>query len=134
VPGSDSGFEILRSQPGEAGESWILAARVPAETRLVAGHFPGHPIVPGVALLALVARALADWRGAAGEILGIGSLKLRRPVAPGDALLATLRPAGAGDTAGSSGIAFELRRDGDGGAGGETVASGVVRAGARERP
>jgi 3-hydroxymyristoyl/3-hydroxydecanoyl-(acyl carrier protein) dehydratase len=121
-PGLNAGFEILRSQADGAG--WALAARVPAESRLFLGHFPGRPIVPGVALLALVARAAADWRGEDGEILGLRGLKLRRPVGPGETL--ALRLAARPD-AGAE-IAFELRRgEGDG----EAVATGHARVGRR---
>jgi hypothetical protein len=125
--GFDAGFEVLSSAPGEAG-GWELAARVPPESRLFLGHFPGRPIVPGVALLALVARAAADWRGAAGALLGVRGLKLRRPVGPGEALALRLgpgTPASAPPDVGEE-IAFELRRtEGDR----EAVATGRVRLG-----
>lgn len=55
--------------------------QVPAETPWVEGHFPGHPIVPGVAQLLLVERAGAPFR-----IAAIDSLRLRQPVSPGDEL------------------------------------------------
>lgn len=131
---SYAGFEILSSEPGAAG-GWELAARVPPDSRLFLGHFPGRPIVPGVALLALVARAARDWRGEAGGLLGVRGWKLRRPVGPGEALALHLRasnskdwtpasdpPDGAGEE-----IAFELRRaEGER----EAVATGRVRVGA----
>ena len=126
--GFGAGFEVLRSAPGEAG-GWELAARVPPESRLFLGHFPGRPIVPGVALLALVARAAADWRGAAGALLGVRGLKLRRPVGPGEALALRLgpgTPASAPPDGAGEEIAFELRRaEGNR----EAIATGRVRVG-----
>ncbi|MEO6927707.1 MAG: hypothetical protein ABI190_00970, partial [Casimicrobiaceae bacterium] len=46
-----------------------------------AGHFPGHPIVPGALLLAAVERALVA-RGH--RVIGCDSAKFVRPVAPDD--------------------------------------------------
>lgn len=130
APGFAAGFEILSSAADGAG-GWALAARVPAESRLFQGHFPGHPIVPGVALLALVARAVADWRGEEGELLGVRGMKLRHPVGPEAALALRLSPpveTGAeagGDDRPAADIAFELRDP----RGGDAVATGHVRVG-----
>ena len=46
-----------------------------------AGHFPGRPLLPGVALLAEVLEALA-WTGG----VGVPVLKFLSPVLPGDRL------------------------------------------------
>lgn len=93
-----------------------FAVEVPPESPLFAGHFPGHPILPGIAHLALAEQALREVSGGDAALAGVRSLKLRRPVAPGDPL--ELRIAGPdGD-----GVArFELRR------GGEAASQGVVR-------
>lgn len=37
--------------------------RIDAAHPALAGHFPGHPVVPGVVLLQRVAAALRQWRG-----------------------------------------------------------------------
>jgi 3-hydroxymyristoyl/3-hydroxydecanoyl-(acyl carrier protein) dehydratase len=70
------------------------------------GHFPGRPILPGVALLAVVLEALARDAGRAVTLRGIPSARLRRPVAPGDALALTVR---ARD---GSRVRVDLTRDG----------------------
>lgn len=72
-----------------------------------AGHFPGHPILPGIAHLALVVRALGGP-----PLAEVKTLKLRKPVGPGEVL----------DLALDEGR-FELRR------GGETVSNGSIRIG-----
>jgi 3-hydroxymyristoyl/3-hydroxydecanoyl-(acyl carrier protein) dehydratase len=51
----------------------------PLDHPCYAGHFPGHPIVPGVVLLDLVFAAIA--RGAPRSL---GSVKFHRAVKPGD--------------------------------------------------
>lgn len=110
MPGADAGFEILGSASDGAG-GWILTARVAADSPLFAGHFPAHPIVPGVAFLALVSRAAADWHGGEGRLESLRGFKLRRPVGPGETLSLRLqrRPEP------SLEVSFEIRgADGEG--------------------
>lgn len=58
---------------------------IPAGSPLFAGHFPGQPILPGVAHLALVAHALGTGNHPA-LFAEIRALKLRKPVEPGAVL------------------------------------------------
>jgi 3-hydroxymyristoyl/3-hydroxydecanoyl-(acyl carrier protein) dehydratase len=60
---------------------------IPPEGPLFEGHFPGRPILPGVALLALVAGAL----GRTAPLRGVAFARLRQPVFPGDALAIAAR-------------------------------------------
>lgn len=113
MPPPERAYEVLASGPVEGG--WLLRVRVPEDSPLFAGHFPGQPIVPGIAHLALVARALADWRGTEVDILGVSALRLRSPVGPGETLEVQVR-----ETSGGEG--FELRRPGSG-----MVSNGTVR-------
>lgn len=88
---------------------------IPEQSPFFAGHFPGHPILPGIAHLALVARELGG-----APIAEVRNLKLRRPVLPGDVLELTL-------DRGEEGLArFELRR------GEEAVSGGTIRTGEGE--
>lgn len=88
-----------------------MKIEIPAGSPFFAGHFPGHPILPGIAHLALAfgSRPLSEVR----------TLKLRRPVLPGDVLDLSLE-----ETDDLS--RFELRRDG------EVVSNGTVRIGGGE--
>lgn len=49
--------------------------RVAADHPCLDGHFPANPIVPGVLLLDLVAKALRDWKGSQAWIRKIGNVK-----------------------------------------------------------
>ena len=61
------------------------AARFPLDSRWFSGHFPGHPIVPGIALLAMVREAVTTWernRGRSVTIIGVRRVRFRLPVRP----------------------------------------------------
>ena len=62
------------------GEENRFRIEIPAASPLFAGHFPGSPILPGIAHLAIVERALGTSLGA------VRSVKIRRPVAPEETL------------------------------------------------
>lgn len=115
---------VRREHPAAGrGEAWALAATVaiPADSRLFAGHFPGHPVLPGIAHLALVEAVLAaapadgGARGRRTAIVAVRNLRLRRPILPGDQL--GLRIAGAersGTAGGPGGTGGAGRRHGSG--------------------
>jgi acyl-CoA synthetase (AMP-forming)/AMP-acid ligase II len=70
------------------------------------GHFPGHPVLPGVVLLSLVMQALQaqpDLQSRLGPAPTIEQVKFLAPVTPGQRLRVVLREQ-------PRGIAFELRR------------------------
>lgn len=46
------------------------------------GHFPGHPIVPGVVILDRLVADLATRTGA--RAVGVKRMKFTRPLAPGE--------------------------------------------------
>ncbi|HEX3126913.1 MAG TPA: hypothetical protein VH394_06260 [Thermoanaerobaculia bacterium] len=89
-----------------------MRIEIPEDSPFFAGHFPGQPILPGIAHLALVAQALGDP-----PLAEVKTLKLRKPVGPGDVLELVL-----------DGGKFELRRRD------EVVSNGVVVLGGEEVP
>ena len=81
---------------------------VPADHPAFAGHFPGQPVLPGVALLSFVMRALQaqpELQARLGPSPQIAQVKFISPVLPGTDLQVQLQAQG-------SGVAFEVRREG----------------------
>ena len=63
-----------------------LPLSVAADHPAYAGHFPGHPILPGVVLLDAALYALASREGLEAASGQIKSAKFLSPVSPGEAL------------------------------------------------
>jgi predicted hotdog family 3-hydroxylacyl-ACP dehydratase len=84
----------------ETGEENRFRIEIPAASPLFAGHFPGSPILPGIAHLAIVERALGT------ALAAVRSMKIRRPVAPGETLELSLGSPGEGGW-----TRFEIRRE-----------------------
>jgi 3-hydroxymyristoyl/3-hydroxydecanoyl-(acyl carrier protein) dehydratase len=61
-----------------------------ADLPVFIGHFPGHPLVPGVYLLAAVAEVARQAGVAQGEVIGIERAKWSAPAYPEQDLRITL--------------------------------------------
>lgn len=80
------------------------AVHIAADHPTFAGHFPGHPVLPGVALLSLVIQALAQQPALAARLGAqprIEHAKFLSPVGPGATLQVQLREQGGS-------VAFEV--------------------------
>jgi 3-hydroxyacyl-[acyl-carrier-protein] dehydratase len=77
------------SQRSATAEQIIASASVSDNSPWFAGHFPGHPILPGIAILALVEEAIIASELAEGRrmtITGVGRVRFRLPVGPDDSM------------------------------------------------
>jgi len=100
-----------------AATTWTHAGRVDPEHPMLAGHFPGDPIVPGAWLLSFALRCAGDWLRAHApdhRVAGLRAAKFQRPLRPGERFELALRPRG------DALVAFEITRDG------EPIASGSL--------
>lgn len=97
--------------------------RIPTDHPAFAGHFPGHPVVPGVVLLDEALATIAAAEGLAPGLWRLALVKFRRPVGPGEPLVLRWKDLTRG------GWGFEIL------AAGRAVATGSVEAlGAHEAP
>jgi len=91
-------------QPRGAG---VVSAshRIASDHPSFEGHFPGHPLLPGVVLLTLVMRSLErspSLRQRIGATVCIEQVKFLAPVGPGSEVVVELRKSGRG-------VSFECR-------------------------
>jgi 3-hydroxyacyl-[acyl-carrier-protein] dehydratase len=77
--------------------------RVPADHPAFAGHFPGHPIVPGVVLLDRVVQLAQQAQGGPAGGWQVTQVKFLSPCGPDDLLAFALRDGARG------GLAFSVR-------------------------
>ena len=89
------------------------ALPVAADHPAYAGHFPGHPILPGVVLLAEAMAAIGVATGRGPERWTLANVKFVAPVTPGSALALRHEEV-------DGNVRFEVR------AGDRVVASGVL--------
>ena len=80
-------FRQQLSQRSATAEQITASASVSGDSPWYAGHFPGHPILPGIAILALVEETIVATELAEGRrvtMTGIGRVRFRLPVGPDD--------------------------------------------------
>ena len=80
-------FRLPRHTPTPAGESAAFALQVPQDLLYLQGHFPGYPLLPGIAQLLAIAldRTHSLWPDL-GQPRRVTQLKFKRPIFPGDPL------------------------------------------------
>jgi 3-hydroxymyristoyl/3-hydroxydecanoyl-(acyl carrier protein) dehydratase len=105
-------FETLATHQGVEDE-WETT--VPVGSACFDGHFQGAPILPGVAHLALILEACSRRFGNRCVLAGIGEVRWRRPVKPGDKLTIALTGELSDPT-----VRFSIR------CGSEVASSGVI--------
>ncbi len=94
LPHRDPFVWVTRVVSCEPGVSVVAELDVDENLPLFKGHFPEHPVLPGVIIMEALAQAasfcvLVDraQEGAVGFLTGIDKAKFRRQVLPGETLL-----------------------------------------------
>lgn len=93
LPHRDPFVWISRVVACEPGVSITAELDVDPKLPLFAGHFPGHPVLPGVIIMEALAQTASfcalvgrDESGVLGFFAGIDKAKFRNQVQPGDTL------------------------------------------------
>jgi 3-hydroxyacyl-[acyl-carrier-protein] dehydratase len=111
--------------PGESDSCILTAQARPAEESLwFNGHFPGAPILPGIAQIAMVSDLLkwhAEKHGTASAISSLSRVRFRQFIRPGDAVSVTVTP----DEQDPSAFKFKIVVDG------QIACNGLARTAAR---
>lgn len=91
LPHRDPFIWVSRVVSCEPGATIVAELDVAPELDLFRGHFPTHPVLPGVILMEALAQAACicilmgrDQAGTIGFLTGIDKAKFRRQVLPGD--------------------------------------------------
>jgi 3-hydroxymyristoyl/3-hydroxydecanoyl-(acyl carrier protein) dehydratase len=69
---------------------WRTEVRVPPGSAWFGGHFPGDPILPGIAQLGMVREAAAAALGDRVRLAGVSRVKFKKIIRPDDRLRITL--------------------------------------------
>ena len=77
---------LVLLQASREGESYRARVRLEPESPLLRGHFPGHPILPGIAQLGLALGGARELVGGEASLVSLRGVRFRRPVRPGDAI------------------------------------------------
>lgn len=70
----------------------IMRAKVPSESPWFSGHFPGEPILPGIAQLDMVRDAVARLHQAPFRVSGVKKVRFKRVVKPEELMRITVVP------------------------------------------
>ncbi len=104
--------------PADMTENGIMTANVqiPATSLWFSGHFPGFPVLPGIAQLAMAADTVRRALGGTVRVTGFRRVRFKRMIRPGDDLVVVAT----GSPRKESSCAFRIM------AGGDVVCSGWI--------
>lgn len=88
----------------QQGDSAVLLLRADADLLWFQGHFPGQPILPGVAQLDWVIHYATTLLAPGKQFSSVENIKFQQPILPGSTLQLTL------NWLGDKGLSFQFHR------------------------
>jgi len=85
-------WHSLRNLRQSSDNEIFADVRVGPDSGWFSGHFPGKPILPGIAQLAMVSDAIRQAEGKDLSISSIKKIRFRQPVKPDDELKIVVTP------------------------------------------
>ncbi len=73
-------------------EQIVAQIQVPADSPWFSGHFPGQPILPGIAQLGMVFDAVRHFSSKEMKITRVSRVRFKQMIRPGDCLLVSVTP------------------------------------------
>jgi 3-hydroxymyristoyl/3-hydroxydecanoyl-(acyl carrier protein) dehydratase len=83
---------LLENIQGSIETEITAAAIVPEGSAWFSGHFPGDPILPGVAQLAMVVDVLSSFTHATVKLSSVRRVRFRQIIRPNDPLKIHMKP------------------------------------------
>lgn len=88
-------WHLLSNMDGDATGEISAGIIIGPDSLWFDGHFPGFPVLPGIAQLGMVFDALREFLGQEGNdarISGVSRVRFRQLIRPGDAITITASP------------------------------------------
>ena len=83
---------VIKNINASDPEEISLDLQVPPESNWFSGHFPGEPILPGIAQLGMVFDAINRSESRNFKITGVRRVRFKQIIRPDDPLRLTLKP------------------------------------------
>jgi 3-hydroxymyristoyl/3-hydroxydecanoyl-(acyl carrier protein) dehydratase len=78
-------YELKKQKPSGAGEL-IADIRIPKESPWFSGHFPDHPVLPGIAQLEMVFDLIRQSRDHPIRLVAVSRVRFKQMIVPEDKL------------------------------------------------
>lgn len=101
-------YDLTVRHPIDAA-SWSAEVYVPAGSNWFDGHFPGNPVLPGIAQLGMVFELIAHGFSDKIRVREVSRVRFKQMILPGDRIIVTAEP----KTGKAGNYTFRIMKDDD---------------------